>query len=141
MSPTLLHSEAGDEVVEHTVPPVSDAQSEVQQPSPTTPDERPIPSASFYAPQSETEPRRGGRVRKPTQKSSDAVDIALAAENRDSSVEQKDEHSGKGVKSAKNGPKEVELKKEDDSDKEVYCICRGEDDGSFMVSCERCEEW
>lgn len=31
---------------------------------------------------------------------------------------------------------------EEDSDSEtVYCICRGPDDGSFMICCDGCLEW
>ncbi|KAH3824093.1 hypothetical protein DPMN_125921 [Dreissena polymorpha] len=26
-------------------------------------------------------------------------------------------------------------------DKPLYCMCRGVDDGSFMVACDVCEEW
>lgn len=34
---------------------------------------------------------------------------------------------------------------EDDSDDEYddkeYCICRGRDDGTFMICCDSCNEW
>jgi hypothetical protein len=30
---------------------------------------------------------------------------------------------------------------DDDEDDKQYCICRGKDDGTFMISCERCQEW
>lgn len=29
----------------------------------------------------------------------------------------------------------------DATDSEQYCVCRGGDDGSLMVQCEKCEEW
>lgn len=28
-----------------------------------------------------------------------------------------------------------------EGDGEVYCVCRGPDDGTFMIECERCETW
>ncbi|KAH3836374.1 hypothetical protein DPMN_109744 [Dreissena polymorpha] len=30
---------------------------------------------------------------------------------------------------------------EEVQDKPVYCMCRGVDDGSFMIACDACEEW
>ena len=30
---------------------------------------------------------------------------------------------------------------EDVQDGQVYCMCRGIDDGSFMIACDVCEEW
>ncbi|KAH3884327.1 hypothetical protein DPMN_008306 [Dreissena polymorpha] len=26
-------------------------------------------------------------------------------------------------------------------DEQVYCMCTGIDDGSFMIACDVCEEW
>ncbi|SNX81945.1 related to BYE1 - negative regulator of transcription elongation [Melanopsichium pennsylvanicum] len=30
---------------------------------------------------------------------------------------------------------------EEEEDDKQYCICRGKDDGTFMISCEQCQEW
>ncbi len=30
---------------------------------------------------------------------------------------------------------------EDEDDSQVYCLCRQPDDGTFMISCDKCEEW
>ena len=28
-----------------------------------------------------------------------------------------------------------------ETDEGVYCVCRGKDDGSYMLACEKCDEW
>ena len=33
------------------------------------------------------------------------------------------------------------FEQDESDDEKQYCICRGMDDGSFMISCERCSEW
>lgn len=107
-----------------------------------------VPSGSFYAQHTgskktaETAPRRGGRARKPTQRSADAESAIFEEEEaRSFSSSRKDKHGKKGAESAIGEATEVQSENEDDGDEQVYCICRGKDDGSFMISCERCEDW
>lgn len=143
MSSTPLPTEAGDEVVVHDGPTISDTQTEMPQdlPDSKTLDERPVSSESFYAQREEAAPRRGGRVRKPTQKSTDAELSALVADDLGSAAPKDARNSKSADPETKDASAEVEQKKEEDDQEEVYCICRSGDDGSFMVSCERCEEW
>ena len=39
----------------------------------------------------------------------------------------------KEKESCKNGAEESSVP--------IYCVCKGVDDGSFMISCDWCEEW
>jgi hypothetical protein len=29
----------------------------------------------------------------------------------------------------------------EEQEDEVYCICKGPDDGRFMILCDRCQDW
>ena len=99
-------------------------------------------------------PRRGGRVRKPTSKAAglDVTETAEVAALR-TGKKRKAEHveeTGPNVDQINDEMNEVfddgngqggDDEEEDDDDDKVYCICRGKDDGTFMISCERCQEW
>lgn len=104
-------------------------------------------------------PRRGARNRKPTSKAAglEPTEAALRAAPRTSRKRKADDLNAEQTQAA-SGPdadadadrinKEVnevfdaaEDGDEDDDDEKQYCICRGKDDGTFMISCEQCQEW
>lgn len=94
-------------------------------------------------------PRRGGRVRKPTSKAA-GLDVTEAAEvsasrtgkkrKAEDVVEEINDEIKDVFDDGNDQGGDVDGEDDDDDDK-VYCICRGKDDGTFMISCERCQEW
>ncbi|KAJ1032358.1 hypothetical protein NDA18_001844 [Ustilago nuda] len=105
--------------------------------------------------QADTAPRRGSRTRKPTSKAAslDPIEITNEASvsagaasragkrrkvddlNAEQEVATDTDRINEEVDEVFDGADD-----EEEDDKE-YCICRGKDDGTFMISCERCNEW
>ena len=102
--------------------------------------------------QADTAPRRGSRTRKPTSKAASLDPIELTNEasvsasragkrrkvddlNAEQGVVTDTDRINEEVDEVFDGADD-----EEEDDKE-YCICRGKDDGTFMISCERCNEW
>ncbi len=101
-------------------------------------------------------PRRGSRTRKQTSKAAglDPTEITLASQDaqqaasRSARKRKADEGSDAEQEQAIeadldevfDGVKGADAEKDTEDEKE-YCICRGKDDGTFMISCERCQEW
>ncbi|PWZ01454.1 hypothetical protein BCV70DRAFT_230662 [Testicularia cyperi] len=106
-------------------------------------------------------PRRGARVRKPTRKPGQAealIQAARSSRTRPVSGSQpasgsSHPHDPKAAQSSSsslqtNAEPSVVQNMDDEADNDdenddghVYCVCRGKDDGSFMISCEQCEQW
>lgn len=104
-------------------------------------------------------PRRGARTRKPTSKAAglEPVEAAPQAPPRarrkrkadDLSAEQQTQVISEQDADADRTNEEVDEvfdageggDNDDHDDEKQYCICRGKDDGTFMISCERCQEW
>ncbi|TKY90839.1 hypothetical protein EX895_000837 [Sporisorium graminicola] len=100
-------------------------------------------------------PRRGLRTRKPTSRAAGLDLIEAPSQSQasqqpatrssrkrkaaDASIEPENvtEHEVDTVFAGSVGSD----KQEGDEDVNQYCICRGTDDGSFMISCEHCQEW
>lgn len=98
-------------------------------------------------------PRRGSRTRKPTSRAAglDPTEAATASPG----TQQKDTRSRRKRKADDIGAEQEDVAEtelgtvfeksasdgEDDEDEKQYCICRGNDDGTFMISCERCQDW
>ncbi len=104
-------------------------------------------------------PRRGGRTRKPTAKAA-GVDVtgtiepppSRAAKKRkvdDPNIDKEPVASATEVDADRINEEVDEVfdaangqgKGDEEEDEKQYCICRGKDDGTFMISCERCQEW
>ncbi|SPO20294.1 related to BYE1 - negative regulator of transcription elongation [Ustilago trichophora] len=104
-------------------------------------------------------PRRGARTRKPTSKAAglEPAEIAPQAPPRagrkrkadDLSADQQTKVISEQEADADRIDEEVDEvfdageggDTDDHEDEKQYCICRGKDDGTFMISCERCQEW
>lgn len=116
-----------------------------------------IPAEDAMKDNNASAPRRGSRTRKPTSKAagldpSETTDGSRAGRKRKAddlnavqekvtpeigtSVERIDDEVNKVFGREHDGAEEDE-----DDDEKQYCICRGKDDGTFMISCERCQEW
>ena len=110
-------------------------------------------------------PRRGGRTRKPTSKAAglDPTEVAstsVAAQQtatrtgRKRKADDTDAEQGKVSSELEANADRIheevnevfedgpgEGGDEEEEDDKQYCICRGKDDGTFMISCEQCQEW
>lgn len=105
--------------------------------------------------QADTAPRRGSRTRKPTLKAAglDPVEIINEASSSSSAAARTGKKRKADDLNAEQGAvtdadrieEEVDEvfdgAEEEEEDENEYCICRGKDDGTFMISCERCNEW
>ena len=102
-------------------------------------------------------PRRGARTRKPTAKAA-GLDVTETSEQpltrtarkrkADDLNAEKEPTPIQSEADADRINQEVnqvfedgEGDEEEEDDERQYCICRGKDDGTFMISCERCQEW
>lgn len=101
--------------------------------------------------------RRGARTRKPTSKAAglDSTEAVQQTETRpsrkrkadDLNAEQPQVSSVPDVDSQRINQEvdevfdDGEAGDDDEGDEKEYCICRGKDDGTFMISCEQCQEW
>lgn len=143
MSLTSQQSQAGDEGLVTSGAAVADTQGEVHHKSePSNSLAKPVTSTSSDTQRVESAPRRGGRARKPTQKSTEAENGALASEESSVPAERNEHRKKSSVSETADATKIGAEEERDEADEaQVYCVCRREDDGSFMVSCERCEEW
>lgn len=100
------------------------------------------------------EPRRGSRTRKPTSRAAglEPTEIASASHG----AQQKVTRSPRKRKADDVGAEQEETTEhevatvfekestegvQEDADEKRYCICHGRDDGTFMISCERCQNW
>lgn len=102
-------------------------------------------------------PRRGARTRKPTAKAAglDATETTEQPPARTARKRKADDlnaekehttiHSEADADRIDQEVNEVfeggEGDEGEEDDERQYCICRGKDDGTFMISCERCQEW
>ncbi|CDS00623.1 hypothetical protein [Sporisorium scitamineum] len=93
-------------------------------------------------------PRRGSRTRKPTSRAAglDPTETS-SAHTRSSRKRKADDASVEPEETTQHEVDTVfaggigEDKHGEAEDENQYCICRGKDDGSFMISCEQCQEW
>lgn len=87
-------------------------------------------------------PRRGSRSRKPTSKAA-GLDLTEAASSAQTRSSRKRKAADASIEPEDATEKEVDTVFAADGaeDENQYCICRGKDDGSFMISCEQCQEW
>lgn len=100
-------------------------------------------------------PRRGSRARKQTSKAAglDSTELSLAAQDtQQASARSARKRKADGIDADEEHAIEAQVDEvfedavgddgDDDAvDEKQYCICRGKDDGTFMISCERCQEW
>ncbi|CBQ68026.1 conserved hypothetical protein [Sporisorium reilianum SRZ2] len=103
-------------------------------------------------------PRRGSRTRKPTSRAAglDPIEASssasLAAQPPATRSSRKRKAEDTSVEPEADVTTERELdtvfaggigddEQDGAEDENQYCICRGKDDGSFMISCEQCQDW
>ncbi|KAJ1030090.1 hypothetical protein NDA16_001003 [Ustilago loliicola] len=95
--------------------------------------------------------RRGSRARKPTLKAAgldpiETTNEASAASRAGKKRKADDLNAEQEVATVADRINEVvdevfDGADEEEEDENEYCLCRGKDDGTFMISCERCNEW
>uniref|UniRef100_V5E8E0 Transcription factor BYE1 n=1 Tax=Kalmanozyma brasiliensis (strain GHG001) TaxID=1365824 RepID=V5E8E0_KALBG len=100
-------------------------------------------------------PRRGSRTRKQTSRAAglDLTEASLTSQDAQQAVARSGrKRKADGIDADEEQEIEAEVEEvfetglnddEDDgaADEKQYCICRGKDDGTFMISCERCQDW